>query len=95
MIQEELKQEATRYFEEEISGEPLCQDEVIDWLVRFYNYIENISDKENICKVIKEKELQHRKEYEDFVKANPGYIMNAHQIKADTCKEILILLNYD
>lgn len=30
-----IREAAKKYFEEELSGEPLCQDLVIDWLTEF------------------------------------------------------------
>jgi len=30
-----IREAAKKYFEEELSGEPLCQDSVIDWLTEF------------------------------------------------------------
>ena len=30
-----IRENAKKYFEEELSGEPLYQDSVIDWLVEF------------------------------------------------------------
>ncbi len=31
----ELREAAKKYFDEELSGEPLCQDLVVDWLTDF------------------------------------------------------------
>lgn len=31
----ELRAAAKKYFDEELSGEPLCQDLVVDWLTDF------------------------------------------------------------
>ncbi|MDD4154120.1 MAG: hypothetical protein PHT30_01755 [Bacilli bacterium] len=30
-----IREAAQKYFEEELSGDPLCQDSVVDWLVEF------------------------------------------------------------
>ena len=30
-----IREAAKKYFEEELSGEPLCQDAVVDWLTDF------------------------------------------------------------
>jgi len=30
-----IREAAKKYFEEELSGEPLCQDLVVDWLTDF------------------------------------------------------------
>ena len=32
---DEVKENAKKYFEEELSGEPLCQDSVIEGLIEF------------------------------------------------------------
>jgi len=49
--------------------------------------------KEEIIQFIKDKEADHRKKYKEFCEENPGYVMNGHLIKADTCKEIIESLN--
>jgi len=49
--------------------------------------------KQKIIEVIQEKEKMHRRKYKEFCKKNPGYIMNGHLIKADTCQEIIKLIN--
>ena len=49
--------------------------------------------KQKIIEVIQEKEQIHRKKYKEFCEKNPGYIMNGHLIKADTCQEIIKLIS--
>jgi len=49
--------------------------------------------KKMIIEVIQEKEKIHRQKYKEFCEKNPGYIMNGHLIKADTCQEIIKLIN--
>jgi len=48
--------------------------------------------KEEIIKIIEDKQKEHESKYEQFKKDNVGYVMNGHAIKAETCNEILILI---
>ena len=47
---------------------------------------------DEIIKLIEDREKYHREAYLKYITDNPGYIMNGHMIKADTCKEILELI---
>ena len=44
---------------------------------------------EEMIEIVEDKEKYHREAYLKYVTDNPGYAMNGHLIKADTCREIL------
>ena len=76
-----------------LQGEELFETYIEGKLYAFKKLEETELTLNEIIKIVKEKEAMHRKKYQEFVTNNPGYVMNGHSIKAETCKEILEIIN--
>ena len=48
-----IRENAKKYFEEQLSGEPLYQDSVIDWLTEFAKEQIRISNKHGTRRILK------------------------------------------
>ena len=61
------------------------------WIAEFEDSIVN-AETERCANRIEAREKFHRKRFKEFHEKTNGNVMNGHLIKAETCKEILLLI---
>jgi len=66
-----IREAAKKYFEEELSGEPLYQDSVIDWLVEFAERLLK-AEKDDYTLV-----TDAKNEPKEFINDNGGYMTSS------------------